>query len=282
MLKKIIALVVVGGVAVACSQDGLDGTQTQAFEQGLTCNSNNGINPTNASLAVAMATELGTWDPVKHLVNTNPYDWRAPVALSNEGTNLCNSRGGCPNTLAILSLQDDAIANYIPQTLFNPTSFRSVLKSSFDRQVNLEKNLALNSPGSLPEAHKLTSLGDPTNMGGCGAHYGFSATKPDGTPLLKPANLVNRLAFFGYGSSNPFIDFRSAESKVYVDPTEGDQTFGSTGSGSCIWLPQVRSYDPYWTKLGQCCMYTSSTGVGLTGTLKVLVPNPKYLYCKTS
>lgn len=285
MLKKIIALALVGGVAVACTQEGLDGTQTEALEQGLSCTTNGGINPTKASLAVAMATELGTWDPLKHLTDTNPWDYRNPVSLSNEGNNLCNSRGGCPNTIAILGLQNDAIAAYIPQNIFNTISFRGDLKQSFGRQYSLELDLSRNNPGALPEAHKLVSLGAPTNLGGCGVHFGFAATKPDGTPLAKPANLANRLAFFGYGSyggMNPFIDFRSAESKVYVDPTEGDQTGGSTGSGSCMVLPQVRLYDPSWTNIDKCCMYTSSNGVGLTGTLKVLVANPKYLYCKTT
>lgn len=285
MLRKAIGLSIIGALAVACAPELLDEAPTEALGQALTCDTNNGLNPAKATLAQAMATELGTWDPLRHLTDASPTDAASPVTLSTDGVSLCASRGACPKTRFYLSLQNELFASHVPGILFNPTSYRSDLKASFDRQANLERNLAQNNPGALPEAHLLTSTGAPTNQGGCGVHYGYLATKPDGSPLAKPANLANRLAFFGYGTyggNNPFIDFRTTQSTVYVDPTENDQTGGTTSDGSCIWLSVPRIHDPLWTRLDKCCMYSTSSGVGKTGLLKVLTVSPTFLYCKAT
>jgi len=120
------------------------------------CPTNSGLSPTKASLAVAMAMELGRWEPVADLALNGET-----TILSSSGQARCSN--GCKTVKSLLGQQDNALTNFIDQNVFNPTVLRSDLRSASGRQVNLINSLTQNSPTSLPPAHKLTFVGGPTN-----------------------------------------------------------------------------------------------------------------------
>jgi hypothetical protein len=240
-------------------------------ERAYSCPDNSGVNPTKASLAVAMANELGEWDPLLHLQNGTRVEL-SPLALS-----LCSERGGCALTTALLALQNDDIRNYIDQSIFNPTVFREELRASFERQLNIEDDLRRNRPSDLPTAALLNPLGPSVDFGGCGAHYGWEARLPDGSAYPNPWRLSYRLGFFG-GTTNPFIDFREGAGIVYVDPAETD--FGMIElEGDAIETPQARLFDPSRQYTGRRCIVATESGTW-TGRLTVLDPDPAFSYCK--
>lgn len=263
MLKQITASLMVFGVAAAvgCAAEAPEDEilTTQAFEQGLTCDTNAGINPMKAALAVAMAKEIGRLDPVNDLAVSNNV-----VVLTNGAMDACSGRGfvGCPNTDAILKMQQTSVNQYVPKTVFNAISFNEDLKASFDRQRNHEKNLVLNHPTRVPKAHTLWHK-SITDYGACGIHYDFNAS---GEAV---DNIVERLVFFG-GSLNPFIDYRATADTVSIDPTATMNGDGTTSSNACT--------------LG-CYAYTSSlrdtccSCDGKQGTFRPAPWDRKMLYC---
>ena len=87
-----------------------------------TCETNGGINPTKAALAVAMATELGRWEPDQDLVVNNGKVQLASTAVCLNGSN-------CANTKSVLGQQDYTT----DQNLFNNTSYMCDLAASFQR-----------------------------------------------------------------------------------------------------------------------------------------------------
>ncbi len=251
------------------------------------CNTNSGLHPTRAALAVAMATEMGRWKPEADLM----IGWDGKVALTSTGLSKCSN--GCPAVKAILGQQDDAVSGYIGQQIFNATVYREDLKASFNRQYGKIDDLTRNNPGALPPAHKLTLVGGPTNMGGgsCGPHYIYKATDLNGYPLTsaQASNLANALCFYGQGScgANPYIGFvttsqgcPSGQTCVAIDPTWGDGSLsGATSAGSAPTYPMNRLYDPNNTMLGTACVTTG----GVSGTMKSKCSTSPstcgYLYC---
>ncbi len=259
-----------------------------------TCQSNSGVNPAKAALAVAMATELGRWEPDLDLVKSNGY-----VDLASTAVCVSNS---CKNTKAILG-QQYFTAN---QNIFNNTTFTQELLASFDRQANLMVDLNNNHKTSIPISnYKLTLVGGPVNMGygNCGPHYIYQVDYSSGTNAGKPlsatdaANLEYTLCFFGgvcsYGSSatNPYLGViksgiagcPSGKMCIAVDPTDGDNgSTSTTTAGSAPTYPNDRVYNPDNSLLGSACI----TASGLYGTLKSnCATNPRtcgYLYCIAS
>ena len=220
MIKTIAAVAVLGGAMFGFSGcaagDAEEIGATEAYLSAADCNVNSGINPMKAALAVAMATEMGRVDPLADL--KLGY---LGVTISDSGWNRCWYAGynGCPNTWAILNMQDPAVNNQVNQAVFNSTAFREDLKASFDRQRNHENHLRQNEPSRMPEDHSLRETG-MTNYGACGIHYDFKATGN------KISNIKERLVFFG-GNSNPFLAFRSTDTTISIDPTgtmNGDTT----------------------------------------------------------
>ena len=195
---------------------------TQAYSTGQTCNDNTGINPMKAALAVAMASELGRIDPLKDL-----YFDGSTVVLTSAAKQVCSGRGygSCNNVEAILGMQNTAVNKYISTGMFNATAFREELKASFNRQTNREVDLAKNQPAKLPQPHELREIG-MSNYGACGIHYDYSVTGQ------KPENLQYRMDFFG-GTQNPFIDFRSTDRTISIDPTGTMNGDTNANSGMC-------------------------------------------------
>lgn len=237
-----------------------DDVETTAATSDTSCFTNSGINPMKAALAVAMATEIGRLDAVADLQIVN-----GAVALKDTTKSTCSSRGfgACPNTDAILSMQQNSVNNSICQTVFNATTFREDLKASFDRQSSHENDLKQNNPGALPGAHELWQVGMTSNAGACGVHYDFAAT---GTKLN---NLAARLVFFG-GTDNPFIAFMSSNTTISIDPTGTMNGTTSTSSLTC-----TSGCYAYTTSLiGACCSCN-----GNQGTFRRATWNPSMVYC---
>jgi uncharacterized protein (DUF2147 family) len=260
MMKSIVGL----GVAalavglVGCNAQSLE--ELAAVEQAVTCDTMAGTYPVAAALAVALGNEMGEIDAVKNLAVSNGV-----VVISAAGQALCASRLGCANTLGILAMQDDSLRNYIDQNVFNPTSFREFLKSSFDRQKNHENNLKLNYPTLVPEPELLVLVGTVNNPNACGTHYEFDAFKAGCTgsncALTKPANEVNRLIFFGLEpngtSGNPFIAFYEIDGTIAIDPTPA-LNGGTDSSSSCE--AGFMKFDPALAARGDCCSYGGGLG----------------------
>jgi hypothetical protein len=256
-----------------------------ASEAVTTCSSNNGLNPTRAALAVAMANELGRWDPADDLAVSNYL-----VVLSSSAVCLHNN---CADTKAILGQQDWELMYWMDQNVFNPTTFSNDMNASFNRQWTKNDDLARNHPTQLPPAHKLKKVAGPTDLGtgACGAHFVYEADHLDGTPLSasEASNLGNALCYYGFGTcgGNPYIAFTvtgqgcpSGRTCVAIDPTSSDSgSTGTTTGGSAPTYPMNRLYDPNNTMLGTACVLLS----GLTGTMVSkcsTVPSTcGYLYC---
>jgi hypothetical protein len=234
-----------------------------------TCETNNGVFPTKAGLAVAMATELGRWKPESDLY----IGWDGKVALTSGGLSRCTN--GCANTKAILAMQDDVFSQIIGQQTFNATVFKEDLKSSFERQRTKLDDLNRNNPGALPPVHKLTLVAGPTNLGNgsCGPHYIYKATDLNGYPLTstQASNLANALCFYGQGScgNNPYIAFisnaqgcPSGQRCVAIDPTDTvNSTTNTTSAGTAPTYPYNKVYDPAGVLLNTSCI-TSTAKLG--------------------
>lgn len=231
-------------LAQGCAVEATDSDSIASTEQALECNSNTGINPLKAALAVAMAEEMGEINPLKFFAWHGGQPWVDPngkLGLSTEGENRCNQRGGCPLLKNLLSLQGSNVNNYIDQNVLNVTTLRNELYASFDRQH------------STVEPHSLALLQEVMLSNSCGIHFEFSANQP-GTniPLTNTASVAGGLEFFGTTSGNDFIDFRATESTILIDPTVS--LVGSLQeSGTCAYGFTI--YDPTWWSYGKCCSY---------------------------
>lgn len=231
-----------------------------------TCPANSGLNPTKASLAVAMANELGRWDPLNDLAFSGNK-----TVLSSTGLSRC--KNDCKNVKMLLGQQDDGLLSFVDQSVFVPNVFRSDLQAAIGRQRDLIANLTMNNRSALPPEHKLTFVGGPVNLGkgNCGPHYIFQVDKIDGSPLsyTEATNMKNTLCYFGQGScgGNPYLAFTtvsdgcpSGRTCVAIDPTDGDNSSTSTTTaGSAPTYPMNRVYDPSNTLLGTQCITTKGT-----------------------
>src|SRR5512133_613777 len=255
-----------------------------------TCPTNNGLNPTKAALAVAMATELGRWDPINDLTVTNTM-YGGVTSLSSTGLGRCGN--GCVNVKAILGQQNSALTSVIPQDVFNPTVLATELTSSYSRQVNLIQDLSRNRPAALPPLHKLTLVGGPTNLGNgnCGPHYIYQVDNADGSPLTaaQASNMANALCYFGYGNcgSNPYLGFTqttascpSGRTCVAIDPTDGDNSsVSTTTAGSAPSFPLNRAYSPNNSLLGTQCITTRGVLGTMVSKCSAIPSTCGYLYC---
>jgi len=257
------------------------------------CYTNSGLNPTKAALAVAMADELGRWDPAHDLVvngggSTFPGMYQA-VYLNPAAVCLKNN---CANTKAILGQQDSR--SLVDQNVFNPWMFNSEVVASMNRDANYLGDLWRNNRSKLPPPHKLTKVGGPVNLGlgACGPHYVFQADKLDGTPLTttEATNLSNGMCFYGFGScgnGNPYIHYTltnqgcpAGRTCVAVDPSDGDNgSDTTTTAGSAPVYPLNRVYNPDNSLLGSACTTTSGRVTTLASKCTTSPSTCNYLYC---
>jgi hypothetical protein len=101
---------------------------------GGSCLGANDTDSLSATLAVAIATELGRWDVANDFSVSN-----GKLEYSTTGILLCGAAGvNCPQTTALLRLQDDA-SSVIPN--HSPSHYRSTLVSRFNNQTTVLKGL---------------------------------------------------------------------------------------------------------------------------------------------
>lgn len=253
------------------------------------CETNSGKKPAKAALAVAMANELGRWEPDQDLTISNGRVVVSPSAVC--------VKNNCANTKSLLGQQD-----YTPdQSIFNNVDFSSDLQASFQRQLDTLNNLKLNSPSKMPISdYKLTQIAGPVNLGingACGPHYVFQVDyKSTGQPLSSTdaTNLMATMCFYdgyGCGNGNPYLGYittgitgcPSGKQCIAIDPTDGDNgSTSTTTAGSAPTYPFNRVYNPDNSLLGTACITTT----GLYGTLISkcsTAPNTcGYLYCVAS
>lgn len=236
-------------MAQGCAIDATESVGTT--EQALECNTNVGVNPVKAALAVAMASEMGEVDPGRFLEING--EWF--VGLSADGEARCNAVGGCPNLEALLALQRPEVNQYLNNQVLDATVYRSDLLASVQRQYDHTRDLEMNQPWKLPEPHRLVEIGQ-VDKGGCGVHYEYKAYKRycsgDDCLLDHPENLAANLVFFGILSGNEFIDFYATDAEIAIDPTVGLNTLPNTIP---ICEYGAYKYDPTYASLGDCCIY---------------------------
>jgi len=250
------------------------------------CYSNSGLNPTKAALAVAMADELGRWDPAHDLQKGWDGVQLAPSAVC--------IKNNCANTKALLGQQNSGLKSVVDQNVFNPDIYRNDMVASIDRNANFLSDMQRNNPGKLPPAHKLTKVGGPVDLGigACGPHYVFQADNVNGLPLTatEAANLSNGMCFYGFGNcgnGNPYISYTvtgqgcpAGRTCVAIDPTDGDNGSGTTTTaGSAPMYPLNRLYDPTNSKLGSQCTTTAGKLGGMVSKCAVMASTCGYLYC---
>lgn len=274
-----------------------DGTESvgSAAAEVSACYSNSGLNPTKAALAVAMADELGRWDPAHDLQvvgggSTFPNMWQV-VQLNPNAVCLKNN---CANTKAILGLQDSRLTSVVDQSVFNPWMYNSEVVASMNRDATYLSDLQRNNPSKLPPAHRLTKVGGPVDLGigACGPHYVFQADHPDGTPLTtaEAANLSNGMCFYGFGNcgnGNPYISYTitgqgcpSGRTCVAIDPADGDNgSTTTTTAGSAPTYPMNRVYDPMNFLLNSRCSTTTGYMTTLISKCTLSPSTCGYLYC---
>ena len=257
------------------------------------CYTNYGINPLKAALAVAMADELGRWDPAHDLAYVG-----SPVYMVQLTSTAVCIKNACKNTKAILGQQQSQLNLLapiaIPQTLFNATQFDQDLRSSINVQNSRTTDLTNNHKELLPVAHKLTMVAGPTNLGigACGPHYVFQIDHTNGTALTatEAANMVNALCFYGNtvcGNNNPFMSFTvtgqgcpTGRTCVAIDPTDGDNgSLTTTTTGAAVTYPYNRLYDPANVKLGTACTTTTNLAGTMISKCSGIPTTCGYLYC---
>jgi hypothetical protein len=265
------------------------------------CMTNSGVNPAKAAIAVAMAMELGRWNPLADLRIGG--SGRVELNLSNSFvTGKCGWDGnGCRNTKALLNQADQTFQQFFDQNVFNITTYREELKASMDRQQQRINDLTRNQPWNLPVDHVLTLVSGPTNIGvvqngvsaSCGPHYIFKATKTNGANLTSTEanNLRHALCFHGEGNcgnDNPFIGFTtsglsacpSGATCVAVDPTDGDVSSTSTTSaGSAPTYPYNKVHNPDNSLLNTACIKTNGTLSALQSKCSQYPTTCGWLFC---
>lgn len=242
-MKKVIAgLMALGGLGFAgCAVESGDYIATAAYEANMACYTQNGLNPMKAALAVAMATEIGRLTPevdLKRIQVQAQYHMQDAVGLTDAAKNACASRGmtGCPNTQAILELQNPIInsTGLVRTSTLDATNFAQDLLASMDRQKSHLQNLQNNQPWRLPANNNVFNLLSVNDWGACGEHADFSVSGD------KPQNQIERLVFFGNGSTdpnqsfgNPFLAPVLNQGRLAIDPDPYlTKTGSSTSSGS--------------------------------------------------
>lgn len=263
------------------------------------CETNKGVNPTKAALAVAMGIELGRFEPNIDLVNVN----NQYVALTSTAQNRCkvtSSKGiKCPNTQGLLGQMWQDTGTWT-SGVFDPSSYRMDLVGGFQYQTGLNNLLSSRHMAGPPD-HIATLKGGPINMGtgSCGAHYVFQVDNPDGSALTadQAANMVYWFCYFGMPapaalgyscSNNLFVGFFTTQAYgcdaghycIAIDPTDGDNgTTASTSAGIAPTYPMNRVYDPNGTLLGTACITTKGVYATLQSKCAYSSLTCGYDYC---
>lgn len=192
------------------------------------CANGDGVNSAMAALAAATAKELGRWNPTVDFAPGTSAPWY--TTLTAAGKARC-ADGKCWNTQAILDLQKTA-PNTIKfgSVVFNANNFVSTLTARWNEQKNCELRGGTGAANCSAEQHKLAFKSKAA--GACDTVFTYNATNTSGGALAAPAQLKNKLLFYG-GTANPYLAFTNTGTTVSIDPTYGLADDGTTSSGSC-------------------------------------------------
>jgi hypothetical protein len=250
-------------------------SEVSGVEAKVSCETNGGVNPIKADLAVAMAEELRRWDPVLDLVVND----KGKVVLSDIALARCTD--GCPKARAILNMQDDSAA------------LRQNLSDAWERHTGRVSSRMHASGDSVQAPHTLTFVGGPIQMGtnSCGPHYVFQADNANGSPLSveQALGLEDALCFYGQGDcgNNPYLAFMvtdvacaTGRTCVAVDPTREDGgSVSTTHPGAIPTFPNDRLWDPGNTFLNWRCLTTSGYFSYMVSYCSTVPASCGYLYC---
>jgi hypothetical protein len=293
MLKKLIAvgLVGFGTMATGCSVETSDESFSSSQEELVgACLDTQGTKATQAALAVAMADELGRWDPLTDL-QTVKEGYFFFTRLKSTAVCLKNN---CALTKAILGQQNFTV----DQNNFNADNFRSAVEQGFGRATNVLTNLKKNNPTKVPPAHKLTKLSGPSGTASCGSQYLFQADQPNGTALTtaQASNLVASLCYYGQDSSagscgsNQLVGFSVTTTgcpagrvcvSVATDPNDNGTGVNTTPGGSGPIYTLNRIYNPSNSLLNSTCTTTTNKAGKLQSKCTAKPTTCGYLYCTT-
>ncbi|HWO12145.1 MAG TPA: hypothetical protein VNN80_21770 [Polyangiaceae bacterium] len=230
-----------------------ESTDLGSLEQGLmSCANPDGTNSVMAAFAVAAAKELGRWQAGKDFVvfGTSGYSeasWGMQQAIKLQsgtdtsgqprGKSRC-ADGKCAQVQALLDMQYDQANNQVyfqgsgtTRVLLSPAALRSRMVAKLREQQTCDSSARDGDGGACPrEEHKLVF--QSAAPGSCDMNFYFKATKPDGTALLYPNQLKNKLKFAD--QSNPYISFQNLGGGVVsVDPTLGLNPLDGDAPGNC-------------------------------------------------
>lgn len=212
------------------------------------CNNFHGASAVEASLAVAVASEMHRWNaPADLRWNTTT----GMLEVSPTGAARCPN-GVCRNVNAILALQKNEAHGTVAfpgGDVLDSYTLRGVLQAHYNRQVNCNNYWGeYSTNGCWVGDHVLNFY--KKAPGTCATDVYFWADKPGTTiDLDVPERLNYQLYFVGY-PVNEYLNFRNYGSNVVIDPTVGLTETGTTTSGSC-----AATCSQYSTTslVGQCC-----------------------------
>jgi hypothetical protein len=274
-VSLIIASTAIAGLTSACSVEAPADEQRGVTEEAA-CANPQGTNAIIAALAVAIGRELGRWQVTTDFKTVNLQPWYPVLALSPAGQAQCTANGSsCSTVKALLSLQDtkyDGLIKFRDGTVLSAYNLQSRLYAGWQEQKVCESRPANNTDPNncAAEAHKLVLQG--TSPGPCDMYYTFKATKLDGKPLSKPAQLINKL-LWARKENNPYIAFQSTASTVTIDPLYWGAPVPKQTGGSCYVMGAINPV--LGQTVGSCCKH------GPTGTERKFVAsnNAFYAHC---
>ncbi|GEM_PF-5607418 len=249
-------------LATGCAVEAEE-TDVGVVGQGLTCQPDEGIQEMAAALAVAIGRELQRWDGLndfapgwltvdtRHQVcNEWACWWEGSVyttevlKLSAQGESACGA-SNCPTIRAILAMQTESY--FAPGvTYWNGPAFASRLVAGWRRLASDINNLKCQN-----FAHSL-AMPTAAQADGCGQlDFSFEVVGAN------PSAVECQMALFTGGgdyNTNPWINFRVADSRAIIDPTDSTVSTQPTPIGICWDAPTGYVYDPLKAKIGQCCV----------------------------
>lgn len=223
---RILATLVVLGTA--CGMEGVEPSpeDVTTTERALVCSNDQAVNAVLAGLATSTALEVRRWLPVRDFVFAN-----GTLALSSFGRARCPN-GTCTKTQTWLNLQNwSAQGTIIGGQPLDVGTLRLRIASQWQSQVTCSSRPDGHAPGDCPsEIHDLVF--SRVAAGTCGQDYWFHAYRAGTTtPLAHPEQVRNNLIWAG-SPANPYIAFANQGSDVKIDPQDGTQGGGGSGTPS--------------------------------------------------
>lgn len=229
---------VAANVSTGCAVDA--GTDEQlGTDESAVCQNLDGTNAMLASLATAIANDLGRWEITKDFEIFRGTYYQEQLRIRQSSRGLC--RNGCKNTDALLALQDarkDQLFIFKDGSKLNSWTFAARLVAGYRSQQTCEARARNGDPNSCTtEAHYLEPVSStPATCGG--VDYGLSMNvyktskatsaglKVDPEQRLAyPQQLKKKLLWAENGSTgtNPYLQFAALADGIHieVDPAKG-------------------------------------------------------------